>query len=178
MATHIYVKFEPKDGTSVTGDATDSAHKGWFDVTDFSTSVSAPADAGTGRPSGKRHHAPITMSLRVDKAHPLLVAHCIGSRPFSKVTLHMFRVTQKSGSGTKTSSAGEEEKYFTVTVLDAYITNITMDPIPDQSFDECNVTIQYRQIEWRHVEAKTMARDNLDETVKSNMTFSKNLSAS
>jgi len=168
----MFVKFEPKNGKAVIGDTTDSQHTNWLDVQDTAFGVSAPMDAKSGRPAGKRAHQPISVNLRVDRATPELIQYCIRHLPFKKITFKFFRVTQDStdgkgagAQGTQTAAAGEEECYYTVTLLDSYIVDATLDPIPGQSFDYLTVTIQFRQIEYRH-EKGTSANDNLDETIK------------
>jgi type VI secretion system secreted protein Hcp len=47
----------------VTGDSTDTAHSGWFNVDGFDFGVSTPTSVGTGLPTGRAHFSPLSVDL-------------------------------------------------------------------------------------------------------------------
>ena len=47
----------------VTGDSTDTAHPGWFNVDGFDFGVSTPTSLGTGLPTGRAHFSPLSVDL-------------------------------------------------------------------------------------------------------------------
>lgn len=112
-----YLKFDGVEGESV-----DKDHKGWIDV--LSVSGLAPQgksrEKGSGMATGKRQHAPVTITKPIDKSSPKL-ARSSGNPQFpTSLTLSQNGMTYQL-TGVKVTSVRQkgntEELTFTYTGL-------------------------------------------------------------
>jgi type VI secretion system secreted protein Hcp len=80
----------------------------------FQYGVTAPYDAGSGLPTGKRQHKPITIIREVDSASPLLWQALCTNEGFQTATLKFNRP----------DSSGKESLYSTIELTNGVIVNI------------------------------------------------------
>ena len=77
-------------------------------------SIEIPKSPQTGLPTGKRVHGPMTLVKEVDKSSPKLFQALTSGEQMEEVTLEYYRISPK----------GIEEKYYTVKLFNAILTNI------------------------------------------------------
>ncbi|MDQ0505575.1 Hcp family type VI secretion system effector [Xanthobacter agilis] len=126
----------------------------------FSSNVIIPRDPQSGQPTGSRVHQPATITKYQDKASPLLWQALSTGEVLSEVTLSFWR----------TSTAGQQEKYFTIKWEDAVlvdgkgmIPNVLMSENSKlQDMEEWAFT--YRKVTWTHEKAGTSGSDDWRKT--------------
>jgi type VI secretion system secreted protein Hcp len=122
----------------------------------FQHNVTLPRDPQSGQPSGQRVHKPVTVTKVFDKASPLLYQALTSGEQLTKCEIKWYR----------TSPAGTQEHYFTVTLEDAVIVDMKsympncQDP-KNAGFTHLeDVSFAYRRIQWDHVPGATSGSDD------------------
>ncbi|MEL1252104.1 type VI secretion system tube protein TssD [Aurantiacibacter gilvus] len=134
-------------------------HIEWYGLTH---EITSPRAAGTGLPTGKRQHHPLTATKPLDKASPLLADTLTKNGTIDKIEFKFFRP----------AASGEETHYFTITLEEATICGIHLEQLnnkyPENMAHETreHVSFTYDKITWEEVEAGTMAFDSWKETVR------------
>jgi type VI secretion system secreted protein Hcp len=94
----------------VTGDSTDAAHVGWFDVDGFGFGVTSPTIAGTSAHAGRSHFSPLTVDIQSLTGVTALFADEVSHRLIRSAEL----VAVENGQGIQQ------------TVYDLKLTNVTI----------------------------------------------------
>jgi type VI secretion system secreted protein Hcp len=94
----------------VTGDSTDAAHVGWFDVDGFGFGVTSPTIAGTSAHAGRSHFSPLTVDINSLTGVTALVADEVSHHLIKSAEL----VAVENGQGVQQ------------TVYDLKLTNVTI----------------------------------------------------
>lgn len=108
--------------------------------------VHIPRDPQSGLPSGKRIHSPLTIDKEIDKSSPMIYQALCSGEQLSDVTIRKYRI----------DPTGAEEHYFTITLEDAIIVEVT--PYMPLAFLAQNepyrhmekVSFTYSKIKWKH----------------------------
>ena len=74
MALNSYLRLTGETQGEVRGSVAQPGREDSLEIFGWSHEVESPRDAASGLPSGKRRHAPITLTKAVDKASPILMA--------------------------------------------------------------------------------------------------------
>ncbi|MBA4790887.1 MAG: Hcp family type VI secretion system effector [Pseudomonadota bacterium] len=122
----------------------------------FSSNVIIPRDPQSGQPSGSRVHQPATLLKYLDKASPLLWQALATGEVLTTVTLSFWR----------TSTKGQQEKYFTIKWEDAVLVDgkaiipnvLLTENAQLQHMEEWSFT--YRKVTWTHEKAGTSGSDD------------------
>jgi len=94
---------EGKTQGKIDGSCTIKGHEGTIFVYELDHHVGLPTDPGSGLPTGKRIHFPLTITKETDKSSPKLQQALVTGEQLT-VTLEFWHI----------SPAGKEEKYYTV----------------------------------------------------------------
>jgi type VI secretion system secreted protein Hcp len=122
----------------------------------FQHIVLLPRDPQSGQPSGQRVNMPLRITKVMDKSSPLLFRALTSGERLLKVELKFYR----------TSAQGTMEHYFTMTMEDAIITNITaympdcLDPGNAHYTHMEDVEFTYRKLTKTHEIASTSESDD------------------
>ena len=145
MPCYLYV--EGTNQGKIEGSCRVAGHEGMIIVQGLDHTVSIPKNPQTGLPSGKRVHEAMTMTKEIDKSSPkLLQALCSGEQ-MKEVRLEFYRI----------SPAGKEEKYYTIKLENAIVTNARawipncLDPLNGQFGHMEDVSFTYEKIVWTWV---------------------------
>lgn len=117
--------------------------------------VTLPRDPQSGQVTGQRVHMPATLLKYVDKASPLLLTS-ITSGELLQITANYYR----------TSTAGKQENYYTVTFTDVILVELrpytpdALDPANAAYRDMEEIKFTYRAIAVTHVVAGTSGSDD------------------
>jgi type VI secretion system secreted protein Hcp len=117
--------------------------------------VTIPRDPQSGAPTGQRIHQPATLVKYVDKASPLLLG-AVTSGEILQIEASFFR----------TSTAGKQEKYYTLKFTDVLLVDLNqytpeaLDPKNGPYRDMESIQFTYRKIEATHEVAGTSGSDD------------------
>ncbi|MGF1607527.1 MAG: Hcp family type VI secretion system effector [Rhodothalassiaceae bacterium] len=140
------------------GTLSQSSHEDEITVIALDGHVFVPTDPQSGQPSGQRVHEALKITKMFDKSSPMLYQALATGEQISKVEIMAYR----------TSSSGEQEHYFTITLQNATITDIKtwMPNTKDANFKEFthheDVSFSYKKIDWTHEVAGTAGSDDWD----------------
>ncbi len=165
MPTPAYLSAEGRSQGNITENAFTEASVGniWQEghenevlINGFKHNVIIPRDPQSGQPSGQRVHQPLTVSKIFDKSSPLWKnALCTGEN-LTKVEIKWYR----------TSAAGTQEHYYTITLDDAIVVDIQdsmphcQDPANASYTHLEDISFSYRRITWTHEASGTSASDD------------------
>ena len=121
-------------------------HEGKILVQAVDHTIEIPKSPQTGLPTGKRVHCPMTLTKQIDKSSPKLFQALTTGEQMEEVTLEYYRISPK----------GDEEKYYTVKLANAILTNIRawMPNCLESSHREMehmeDVSFTYEKITWTY----------------------------
>lgn len=113
-------------------------------VEEFHHKVTIPSDPQSGLPTGKRVHKPFVVTKFYDKSSPKLYQALVTGERLSKVQVKWYRI----------NPGGTEEHYFTHTLEDAIIIDITpympncLEANREQFQHMEEISFTYRKIIW------------------------------
>jgi len=129
----------------ILGSCTQAGYEDTIVVEKYSHSVTSPRDAASGLPTGKRQHKPITITKRIDKATPLFFNVLVNNENMQNVTFRFYRM----------SRSGARQHYYTVSLLNASIGDITQG-----DRDTETITFFYQKITWIWEDGGIEAQDD------------------
>ena len=160
MPTPAYIKMTGQtqgvitEGTNTpesVGNTSTDKHEDEALVQAFRHNIMTPTDPQSGQPSGKVVHGPVIITKVFDKSSPGIYQALTTGERLSEVVIKWYR----------TSMDGMQEHYFTHTLIDATIVDITasmpncQDPGLAHFTHLEDVSMRYRKIIWEHVVAAT-----------------------
>lgn len=111
----------------------------------FSSGIDVPTDAGSGIPTGKRQHRPITISKLLDKSTPKLLQACVSGENLPSVSFDFYRL----------DSGGKEQHYYTILLENARITSYSHTGANSES-----LSFTYQKITWVWEDGAITAEDD------------------
>ena len=112
MAFDAYMKID-----GIVGEALDSTHKDWIEITDFRYTVeqvvSGTASSAGGATAGKSNFPDFNISKNVDKASPKLFELCASGKHIKNIVIHVNR------------AGGKQEKYLEIKLEEVLITTVS-----------------------------------------------------
>jgi len=138
------------------GNTYQEGHEDEILVEAFKHNVTIPRDPQSGQPTGQRVHKPLTITKVFDKSSPLIYNALTSGEKMTKCELKFYR----------TSTAGQQEHYFTIELEDAIIVDIQaympncQDPAQSHFTNLEDVSFSYRKITWRHEVSGTEGSDD------------------
>lgn len=138
------------------GNVYQEGHEDEVLVEAFDHTVTVPTDPQSGQPTGQRVHKPLTVTKVFDKSSPLLYNALTSGERLTECKLKWYR----------TSTSGQPEHYFTITLEDAIITNIhahmpnCQDPGHSHFTHLETISFSYRKITWTHEVGGTEGSDD------------------
>jgi type VI secretion system secreted protein Hcp len=117
--------------------------------------ITIPRDPQSGQVSGQRVHEPAKLIKYVDKASPMLL-QAIAAGEMLQIEADFYR----------TSTAGKQEKYYTIKFTDAILvgykqhTPVALDPESGPYRDMEHLAFTYRKIEVTHAIGGTSGSDD------------------
>jgi type VI secretion system secreted protein Hcp len=127
-----------------------------MEVFGFDHQVYMPVDDRTGLPTGVRVHKQIELIKKYDKGTPELYKALCNGKVLPTATIHWYKINPE----------GVEEEYFTHTLTNARITEISLH-MPDvydlakEKYEHMEkVCIRYEKIEWLFVDGNITHEDS------------------
>ncbi|AET90708.1 hcp protein [Burkholderia sp. YI23] len=121
-------------------------HEGKILVQAVDHTIEIPKSPQTGLPTGKRVHGAMTITKEIDKSSPKLFQALTSGEQMKDVSLEFYRVSPK----------GTEEKYYTVKLSNAILTNMkswtpnALDPNNKQIGHMEDLAFTYEKISWTY----------------------------
>ena len=113
-------------------------------------SVISPRDAASGLPTGKRQHAPITITKSIDKSTPLLYNTLVNNENLTGVTITLYRPSSKGPA-----------EYFTIDLLNASVAGFESLSSEDSlTLDRETISFTYQKIIWTWTDGGITAEDD------------------
>jgi len=146
----IYMSLVSSTLGPVEGSCTTPGHEGNISIYSFSHELSASIGSQTGQPSGKKVHAPLTITKPIDKTSPHLYWGFDSGENFDSLTIELYRFDK----------TGREEHYFTIKLEDAMVLSIQpYTPLRIEGVDRPandyahmeTVSFTYKKITWIHI---------------------------
>ena len=139
MAFDAYLKID-----GIVGEALDSNHKDWIEITDFryvvEQVVSATASSAGGATAGRSNFPDFSISKHIDKASAKLFELCASGKHIKNIVIHINR------------AGGKQEKYLQIKLEEVLITNVsafggTHDDLPIEhvNFNYGRISFTYTQ---------------------------------
>ncbi|MCK5505074.1 MAG: Hcp family type VI secretion system effector [Thermodesulfovibrionia bacterium] len=165
MPTPAYMTIEGENQGNITADTfTEKSvgniwqvgHESEILVQAFNHKVHTPTDPQSGQPTGQRVHGALVITKVFDKSSPLLYGAMTSGEKLTEVQIKWYR----------TSADGTQEHYFTHTLKDAVIVDITanmpncQDPGQAHFTHLEDVSFRYLTIRWEHVVSSTDHEDS------------------
>lgn len=118
-AQRMFLKVELSNGSTITGESTDSKHSGWIEVMSMQSGISNPVTLGTGPgggiSAGKSTASDLVVTKFLDRASPALFLGCaIGTR-YPTVTLEL----------TNSSYDGVPLTYYKITLSNVIVSSLS-----------------------------------------------------
>jgi type VI secretion system secreted protein Hcp len=144
----------------IIGGATQSGREGAMVVIGYNHEVVSPLDAGSGLPTGKRQHKPLTITKELDRATPLIAQLLTRNENIPRWRLEFYR------------SGGRREEIlaYSITLTDASVSAIRQEML-DNSYAENaplaereHISFAYRKIEWTWEVDGATAQDDWEVT--------------
>jgi len=126
MPMPCYLVLEGQNQGKIEGSTKVKGHEGKILVQAVDHTIEIPKSPQTGLPTGKRVHCPMTLTKEIDKSSPKLFQALTSGEQMKDVTLEYYRISPK----------GTEEKYYTVKLSNAILTNME------------DVSFTYEKITW------------------------------
>ncbi len=145
-------------GSDSIGTQSKSGKQDFIQIQGVQSRIETPTDTQTGQPSGQRVHYGVTITKVVDKSSPPLMQALATGEQITSCTIEWYR----------TSTSGEQEKYYTTKYEDGTITAIkkdmpnAQDPTNAQFGHLEHVTLSYKKITETHEIAGTSGTDSWD----------------
>lgn len=99
-AYECYLRIKGAKQGDIKGSVTQKGREGMIRVIDFDYSVISPRDPASGLATGKRMHKPLTVTMELDRATPLLFQCIAGNETLTDVTLEIWGPQMKAATGT------------------------------------------------------------------------------
>ena len=156
MALNAYLWLKSTAQGEIRGSVTQAGREGSIMVIAANHQVTSPRDAASGLPSGKRQHAPFTITKEVDVSSPLLYRALANDENIEQWKLDFWRP----------SRSGKEFQFYTVELLNASISEIRFEMLNNQYPENMqhrereHVSFCYQKIIWTWVDGGVTAEDD------------------
>jgi type VI secretion system secreted protein Hcp len=154
LNAHLYIRGETQG--EIKGSVTQVGREDSIMVIAANHEVVSPRDAASGLPTGKRRHAPFTITKEVDRSSPALYAAMVNNEILIGCRLEFWQL----------SKSGKEQQQYTVELIDASISDIHFEmlnnryPENRQHKEREHVSFCYQKIIWTWVEGGITAEDD------------------
>ena len=161
MALNSYLRLTGETQGEVRGSVAQPGREDSLEIFGWSHEVESPRDAASGLPSGKRRHAPITLTKAVDKASPILMAILTNNENITEWRLDAWRP----------SRSGKEVQYYTIELVNASIAGIRQEQLNNKYKKNMkheireHISFTYQKIIWTWQDGGITAEDDWEAPV-------------
>lgn len=156
MALNAYLWLKGETQGDIRGSVTQRGRENSILVIAANHEVISPRDAASGLPTGKRRHAPFTITKEVDVSSPLLYSALVNNENIREFKLEFWRP----------SNTGQEVQFYTVELENASISEIRFEMLNNkypenmQHKEREHVSFCYQKIIWTWMDGGITAEDD------------------
>jgi type VI secretion system secreted protein Hcp len=161
MALNAYLTLTGQQQGVINGSVILAGRENQIAVYAWSHELVSPRDAASGLPTGKRQHAPFTITKPIDKASVPMAQAMVMNENLTSVVLRAWRTT----------SSGKEQQYYTVKLTNASISQIQSEMLNNQYPENArhevreHVSFTYQKIEWTWTEGGISLEDSWESPI-------------
>jgi type VI secretion system secreted protein Hcp len=155
MGTPLHLWLTDNEDTPIRGGSEVSGREGSIEVLSVTHGLDAPVDHHTGRLMGMHSHRPMMIEKEIDRSSPLLYQSIVRGQTLRSAVLRWYR----------TSEAGIEENYFTMSMKDVKVASISpkLMNIKEHQHAHRNhfeiVEFRYGEITWNYHDGNLLFAD-------------------
>jgi len=155
MSIPAYLWLTDENGSPIVGGSLVAGREGAIELQSVTHNIWIPTDGNTGRLTGTRVHAPITVQKEFDQTTPLLYRALSQGRILQSATLKMYHILD----------AGLEGEYFNVILEKVKLVAITPHLFPSgmTSTHLEEIQMRYEAITWKHCNGNIIYTDSWNE---------------
>jgi len=147
---HIEMKITGQKTGVFKGDSTQKGHTDQIVLSAYLFEVSAPRDAATGLPAGRRVYQPLTVTKQLNQSSPQLLGALVTNENLKSVVINFYETTRM----------GTEVNYYRVTLTNA---NISADKqFTNGSTVSEQVSFVFQKIEQQSLTGGTVFQDDVE----------------
>jgi type VI secretion system secreted protein Hcp len=161
MALNAYLRLKGVTQGDIRGSVTQAGREDSIMVIAAGHEVISPRQAASGLPTGKRQHAPFTITKEVDVSSPRLYTALVNNENIEEFRLEFWQP----------SRMGKEVQFYTVELLNASISGIRFEMLNNkypenmQHKEREHVSFCYQKIIWTWVDGGITAEDDWEAPV-------------
>jgi type VI secretion system secreted protein Hcp len=158
MPVSAYLQLKGQRQGNIDGSVTQKGREKSILVHGFDNQISAPHDAATGLPTGKRLHQPVTIVKEVDQSSPKLWTALVNNENLTEWVLKFW--------STDLAQPDTEKQIYTVTLTNASIASMREFMGDNQNAAQAKLPLQeqisftYQKIEWAWANPTTVAMED------------------
>ena len=134
----------------IKGGATEKGREGSIPLISVAYDVERSFDPGSGQPTGKRVHKPISVVKVIDRATPTLLQALVSNEILTSVKIEFWWPFPEAVS-----------PYFIISLTNALVVGITLNPSGDDASHEYEqVQFTYQKIAWTYPQTGDSAEDD------------------
>ena len=159
MAIPAYLWLKDDGGADIKGSVTVQGREGSVEITAFKHDLHIPTDGNTGKLTGTRVHAPITLTKETDAATPYLYKAVTSGQTLKSAEIKWYRI----------DDAGKEKEYFNTKLEDVKVVSVkpVMHDIKNPDYEKHNhleeVELRYEKITWSYKDGNIIHKDTWNE---------------
>jgi type VI secretion system secreted protein Hcp len=159
MAIPAYMWLKDDGGADIKGSVTVHGREGSVEVVAFDHGIHIPTDGNTGKLTGTRVHAPITLTKETDASTPYLYKAVTRGQTLKSIQIKWYKI----------DDAGKEQEYFNTTLKNVKIVAVKpkMLDIKNAAFEKHNhleeVQLRYETISWLYKDGNLKHEDTWNE---------------
>jgi type VI secretion system secreted protein Hcp len=158
-ALNAYLKIKAQKQGDIKGSVTQKGRENSIQVFGVAHEIISPRDAASGLPTGKRQHKPITVTVPVDKATPLLFQALVSNEMLQNVTIDFWRGGGAGLSRAGAGATGVEQLYYKIELANAAVASIVLDSTSPGD-DRLKVSFVYQKITETFVDGGITTEDD------------------
>lgn len=159
MAIPAYMWIKDDANADIKGSVKVNGREGSIEILAFDHQIRLPTDGNTGRLTGTRLHAPLTLVKEFDASSPYLYKGVTTGQTLQSVELKWYQI----------DNHGKETEYFNMTLEGVKVVAVTpkMYLIKDPHYEAYNhlesVSLRYEKITWTYKDGNIVHADSWNE---------------
>ena len=159
MAIPSYMWLKDDGGADIKGSVTVQGREGSVEITQFAHSLHIPTDGNTGKLTGTRVHAPITLVKETDASTPYLYKAVTSGQTLKSAEIKWYKI----------DDAGKEKEYFNTKLENVKVVAVRpkMLDIKIPDYEKHNhleeVELRYETVTWSYKDGNIIHKDTWNE---------------
>lgn len=159
MAIPVYLWLVDDGGREIKGSVSVAGRENSIEVLELMHGVSLPVDVYTGAITGPRIHSTYAFEKEIDSFTPYLYKAATTGQTLKSAIFDFYKI----------DDAGQERKYFMVTLLNVRVASImplmydVKDPLKERHGHHEYIELRYENIKWHYIDGNVIHEDDWEE---------------